>query len=99
MFEYWDNELTPEETERLLDKAAAEVRKRKLQVPAILALEMHKPLAYVAGTAATVFAPFLVPMLGYDTVHDYTRVLSKRANIETLLRKLESDPTPLEAVT
>ena len=92
MRDFWDEELTEDETETLLRKAAQEISKRKMNTPAILALEMHKPLAYVGGNAAVAMAPFMVPFLGFDAVNNYSRLLSKRENLERLIVMLE-EPT------
>ena len=91
----WSTDLTEEETEALIEKAANEIARRKLQTPAILFLEMHKPLAYVGANASLVFAPFAVPFLGFDFVNNYSRLFSKRENVERLIRKIEelSKPT------
>jgi acyl-CoA reductase-like NAD-dependent aldehyde dehydrogenase len=93
MFDLWNDELTPEQEEELLEKAASAVEKRKMVAPAIMVLEMHKPLAYVGAHAAVAFAPFIVPFLGYDAVNDYSRLLKKPGNVERLIRKLERPPT------
>jgi hypothetical protein len=61
-----------------------------MEVPAVMALEMHKPISGTLANASVVFAPFLVPFLGFDNVNDYTRVLSKPENIERLMKKLEA---------
>jgi len=89
MSDFWVEEMSEEGTEELLEKIATKIRSKKLEVPAVMALEMHKPLAGIAGSAGVVFAPFLVPFLGFDNVNDYTRVLSKPENIERLMKKLE----------
>ncbi|MEA2552141.1 MAG: hypothetical protein QOJ65_317 [Fimbriimonadaceae bacterium] len=91
MFDFWKDELTPEEEDALLDKLAGEVKKRKLQTPAAMFLELHKPLANVGGHFALATSPFLVPFLGYKNVDDYSRLLSKRENVEKLIQRLESD--------
>lgn len=91
MHDFWQTELTEQEIETLLDKAVEGIHKRRLEVPAVLALEMHKPLAGVGAQAAVAFAPFLVPVLGFDFVNNYSRLLSRRENIERLLQKLEAD--------
>ena len=91
MFNFWEDELTPEQTDALIGKAADEIRKRKLNMPAALFLEMHKPLGNLAGHAAMAFSPFLVPFLGFNTVNDYSRLMSNRDNIEKLLQRLEAD--------
>ncbi len=89
MSDFWVEEMSEEGTEELLEKIATKIRSKKMEVPAVMALEMHKPLAGIAGSAGVVFAPFLVPFLGFDNVNDYTRVLSKPENIERLMKKLE----------
>jgi hypothetical protein len=89
MQHFWDEDLTEEETSALLDKAVRAILERRLETPAILFLEMHKPLAYLGGQAALAFAPFLVPFFGFDFVNNYSRLLSKRENIERLIQMLE----------
>jgi hypothetical protein len=89
MFDLWKEPLTEEEREALLDKAAHEILKRKLEMPAVLVPEMHKPLAYVGSHAALAFSPFLIPFVGFDNVNNYSRLLADRENIERLLQKLE----------
>jgi len=90
MMDMWQEDLTDEQTEALLDKAANEIRKRKMETPAILMLDMHKPLGWMASQGALTFAPFLVPFTGFDFMNDYSRLLAKRENIERLLTKLEA---------
>lgn len=89
MTDAWDDSLTEEETVALLDKAEKEIRKRRMETPAIMALELHKPLANVGANALVVFAPFAVPFFGYDGVKDISRLLRDRDNIERLIQRLE----------
>ena len=88
-FDLWSTELTPEEEKNLLEKAANEIIKRKMQTPAILALESHKPLANVIAQTTIVFSGFLIPFLGFQNVNDYSRLLQKRENVERLICLLE----------
>lgn len=90
MFDMWKEPLTEEERDRLLDKLADEVHRRKMETPAILFLEMHKPLAYVASQAALAFSPFLVPIVGFDNMNDYSRLLADRENVERLILRIEA---------
>ena len=99
MFDFWKADLTEEETERLVDRAAEELKKRRLEAPAILMLESHRPLANVGSQAAIVFGPFLIPFLGFDFVNDYARLFTKQENVERLLRKLEEERTKTGADT
>jgi hypothetical protein len=89
MSDFWDSDLTPEEEDQLINRVAEEIQKRKLSVPAMLALEMHKPLAGILGQSSVVFAPFIVPFMGFQAANDYTRLLAKRENFEKLMQKLE----------
>jgi hypothetical protein len=57
--------------------------------PAILALEMFRPLSFIGANQAMMHAPFLVPLLGYDAVNDYSRLFRSRENVERLLREIE----------
>jgi hypothetical protein len=91
MSDLWSTELTPEEEEDLLQKAAGEIRKRKMETAAILALEAHKPLANVIAHGTIAFSGFLVPILGFQNVNDYSRLLRKKENVERLIRLLEQN--------
>ncbi len=89
MFDFWANELTEEETQALLDKCSNEIRRRQLEAPAIVFLEMHKPISNVFAHAGLSLAPFLVPLFGFDFVNDYSNLLQKRDNVERLICMLE----------
>ena len=90
MYDFETDALNDEENDALIDKLAQEILKRKMEVPAVLMLEMHKPLQYVASQASIVFAPFIVPLVGYDNGRNLTRLLSRRDNIENLIRRIEA---------
>lgn len=99
MFEFWKDDLTEEEEDALIEKAALEIEKRKLEVPAVLMLESHKPLAFVGSQTAIAFAPFLAPFVGFDFINNYSRLFSKRENVEKLLVRIENgrkDPSRVE---
>lgn len=89
MADFWAEELTEEQTEALLQKAADEVRRRKLETPTILFLEMHRPVSSLLVQSSLPFAPFVIPILGFDAVNDYSRLLAKRENVERLIRLIE----------
>jgi acyl-CoA reductase-like NAD-dependent aldehyde dehydrogenase len=90
MSDFWSDELTPEKETDLLRRAARDIKRRKMETPAIMALEMHKPIANTLASGAVVFAPFLVPFFGFDKVNEYSQLFSKRENVERLLELLES---------
>ncbi len=93
MFDFWENDLSEDNTQELLDKCAGEIRRRQLEAPAILFLEMHKPLSNVLAHAGLAVSPFLVPLFGFDFMNDYSNLLQKRDNVERLICMLEEPRT------
>jgi hypothetical protein len=87
----WTEELTEQETNELLDNLASQILKRKLEAPAIMFLEMNKPISRIAGNASIVFMPFLAPIVGAQNVHNYGRLLMNSSNVESLIQRLEAD--------
>ncbi len=94
---FWTEEVTDERTDELIAKAAHEIRKRRMEAPAILFLEMNRPLANIAAQGSIVFSPFLVPLIGFQNLDDYSQVFSKRENVERLIQMLEKKPDPVIA--
>lgn len=90
MFDLWAEELTETETEALIEKAAIEIERRGMEAPAVLMLESHKPLSFIASQTSVMFAPFLAPFLGFDFVNNYSRLFADRENVERLLQRIES---------
>ncbi len=90
----WSEDLTEQETKDLLDNLAEQIRKRRLEAPAIMFLEMNKPISRIAGNAMIVFSPFLAPIVGTQNVHNYSRLLMNSSNVESLIQRLEADLAP-----
>lgn len=85
----WKEQLAPETKAELVEKLAMAVHKRRMETPAILFLEMHKPLAGLASQSMVVFSPFLIPFVGLDKLDDYSRLAGDRQAIEQLISRLE----------
>ncbi len=92
----WDSPLTEEQRETIIRRVSEEISKRKLQTPAILFLEMHKPIANIAAHAVVAVSPFVMPFFGFKSVDEYSQFISSRENIEMLIRRLEQRETPEE---
>jgi len=90
MLPVWDKPLTEDEIEAMIERVAGEVGKRGLETPAILFLEMHKPLANVFAHGALAFSPFLMPFLGFDRVDRYTQFMASPQNVERLIQRIEA---------
>lgn len=83
-------DLPEEERDSLLDRLARAVTERRLEVPVILALELHKPLAFLGSQALVVFTPLLAPALGLERLQKATRLLEDPENIERLIVRIEA---------
>ena len=81
--------LTSEQINNAVDAIARKVVSRRLEVPAVLFLEMHKPLAYIAGQGAMVAMPLIGPLVGPQNMADFSKLVSERANIELLMQRIE----------
>lgn len=90
----WMEQMTPEEEEAMIDQLAGVVGKRKLELPAILALEMHRPLGNIGSHATVAFAPFLVPFLGHDQVAGISRLLATPGGLDRLIERLDEQRQP-----
>ena len=75
--------------ERLLEKAAQVIVKRGMEVPAILLLEMHKPLANLIGHAVWVTMPVWALFFGVATTNELGALLSDPERIERLIQRIE----------
>ncbi len=90
MHDFWAEDLTSDQSEALLQKAADQIRSRRMETVAILMLEMHKPVAGFLAQSSVLVSPFLIPILGFNNVNDYSRLFSKRDNVERLLQLIEA---------
>lgn len=89
MFDELGEPLSEEETEKFVADVATEIVKRRLETPAVLFLEMHKPLSYIASQGLIVAMPFLGPIIGQERIARFSRFLQARDNIERLIQRIE----------
>ena len=89
MAEQTDDELRPEDRDRLIDELARKVVDRRLEMPAILFLEMHKPVTFVASQSILVVSPLLAPLFGRESIEGYSHLFSTQENVELLIRRIE----------
>ena len=81
--------LSEEETEKFVNDVATAIIKRRLETPAVLFLEMNKPLSYIIGQGLIVTMPFLGPIIGQDRIARFSRFLQARDNVERLIQRIE----------
>jgi hypothetical protein len=82
--------LSPEERERALDEIAARVRRYGLETPALFVLEMHRPLAGIAGMASFMVTPLFGAFLGLDRVEKYAAMIGDPDALDALAQRLDA---------
>jgi len=85
----WIDELSDEERDEVIEKVAKTVVKRGMETPAILFLEMHKPVSFFASQSLVVVSPFAGPFIGMDNVQVASKLMEKRENVERLIQRIE----------
>lgn len=64
-----------------------------MTAPAILFLEMHKPLAFLGAQLLWIAQPFLSIGLNNADLRDLITVIEDRAGVEELIERLEARQT------
>jgi hypothetical protein len=85
----WDADLPDDRRDALIEDLAQKVRRRGLATPAILFLEIHKPLTYLASQSLILGSGFLAPLFGPQNVQQYAKLFESRENVERLIQRIE----------
>jgi len=78
-----------EQQERFLESIARRIHAYGLETPAVLFLEMHKPLAFIGSQAFLVASPVFAPFIGMDRVEAFAELMSEPDHVERLIQRLE----------
>jgi uncharacterized membrane protein len=84
-----DVTLSEEERDQWIARMAEEVARRRMEAPAVLFLELHRPLSFLSSQALIVAAPFLGVFVGPENVLKLSRILEDPKNIERLMDRIE----------
>jgi hypothetical protein len=81
----------PSDEERAVVEAlCAEVVRRRLTAPALMALEMSRPLNYVSAQLFHFFQPFLGALADTAAYDHFTRFLEQRGSVEYITERIEA---------
>jgi hypothetical protein len=76
--------------QEMIDKIASTIVERRLSVPAVLFMEVLKPLNFFGAQTLNFFGPLIESFLKKgNRYYDFTAFLEKRENIEAILRRVE----------
>lgn len=81
--------LSENEIDEALSRVAAKIVARRLETPAVVFLEMHRPLSFVASQGLLAALPLIGPIVGTDKILGMSRILENRANIDRLISHIE----------
>jgi hypothetical protein len=73
----------------IVDTAAKAVVRRNMTTPALMALEMGRPLNFVASQAIHFFRPIISVVLDTQAINEFATFLERRGSVEYLCRRLE----------
>ena len=74
--------------EELVAKVANMIAKRRLTSPAIMALEVGRPLNFVASQFLAFIAPFATMLLNEQEYRRFTEILEHRESVDVLVRAI-----------
>jgi len=89
---FWDEEVTPEDEDRIIEWTAREFHKYGLEAAAILFLESGKPLSFIGSQIGSIFVMPFLPFFGdtaYNKGDKFFKVFQKHENFERLIKRLE----------
>jgi len=78
-----------EEQARIVDRLCREIARRRLTAPALLYLEISRPLNYVGSQFLHFIRPILGVMLDTRSLEHFASFLEKRGSVATLVARLE----------
>ena len=93
------DDLTEEQIAAAIEDIARHVVRRRLETPAVLLLELHRPVSFIAGQALVVAAPFLGPIFGVDRLARCGSILHDRANMDRLIQRIDELAAARDGVT
>jgi len=89
---FWDEELSTEEEDEIIEWTARELYKYGMETAAILFLESYKPMSRIGTSMGTVFFTPLMPIFGDNAAIKSQKVLKlfeEDKNVEKLIVRLE----------
>ena len=89
--------LDGEGVDGLIRSLARWIARRRLETPAVLLIEMNRPLALIGATAAHFGAPVLGPLFGERFFRDLGVLMEEPENVERLLREIEREAAERDA--
>ncbi len=82
-------DVTAQKRDAIIESLARKVVTRGMEIPAVILLEVTKPVSFLFSQAVLVAGPVLYPFFGFERTDRFAGFLNSRANIEMLIRRIE----------
>ncbi len=79
------------QSEQLIERLAKQISRWRLTAPAILLLQVTRPLSFIASQGLLLCQPLLSFVYDASRVADYAELLADRASIDRLVAQLEAE--------
>lgn len=89
---FWENEVTPEDVDEIIEWTAREIYRYGMETAAILFLESYKPISRVGVSMGQVFLYPLLPLFGDNAIvkgDKFFQIFQEHENVEKLIQRLE----------
>jgi len=81
----------PSDAQRaIVDRVCREVVRRRMTTPALMFLEMGRPLNYLGAQAMHFFAPVVTALVDNDGYRQFALFLEHRGSIDYICRRMET---------
>ena len=80
---------SPQDRADLIERISKRVVDARMEAPAVLWLEMNRPLAFIASQALLVGMPFLGLIVKLDDVAVFSDLLKEPDGVESLIKRIE----------
>lgn len=87
---YASDELMPERRDFLLDYVAEKITKHGMSVPAVMGLEMARPLSFIGSQMLWGAGPLAAIFVNDRYINEIALILEDRNNIEDLILRIEA---------
>ncbi len=74
----------------IVDRVCREVVRRRMSTPALMFLEMSRPLNYLSSQAMHFFNPILAIVADTQSYTEFAKFLERRGSIDYMCRRIEA---------
>lgn len=75
---------------KIVDRLCREIVRRRLTTPAVLYLEMSRPLGFLAAQAIHFFTPLIAALTDAQGYRHFAEMLEQRKSVDYILERLEA---------